>query len=946
MVRLADAVVVGRDRRVWAPDGSGAPVDAAGARLAPGAAVVVGPAGADVDRQRAALRALADLVAAGGTLAAGAGVELTPGFRSGRLDGGRGDRRDAILAALPVLGVDGLARLGPRAAVLVALFGPAATKRVGARAGDAVREGRWGALRLASAASDVLGPEQLERLLDLAEPPGVDPAGYGSATALAGHLRDVLADLPTPRRLTLLLDLWRLVGEHAAELARRERLRAVRGRQERYADLTARHRDLVDRELLEALRPELGPAPTLVEVARWTPWSWHWVRWLKAALHDALAATALLRTALSVAELGPADGLAAQRELIAAGPRLLSKQAARAATRRVPGLTGLPARPGVYLRQLDEHLTANAPSAANDAYVRERLARAHDYGLVARDAVLRLVDALGRTGLVDNVVADFSCDHLRAWRAIVGPNPLRPPSEWEQPPMSDTLPSLARRLADRPDADPYDVELPADLLWYAELTDALAQLGGHRAAQLAYRPGCPDTNIDPPTPEPDPLRPPTASVALALAGAAQLVALGAEVPRKARTWTELVDGMLAAAVVAEARTGTFPGGPVAALDGTRLPGPGLRVEVAREARTLADWAAYMGNCIAGEYYLRDAMAGRCALVALRDEAGRVVANVELVPHRTGWTVGEFRARFNTDPGPELDGAVRAWVAGLAAPDRPRPRPAGRPHPRPVHRPHRRGSLVRDVGEPLADLAVRALAAGPVVEAVAVLDGTTTLAGLTVPRRARADRLDAALRECLTAGAPDLATLWRVTSARPLADALAALNSELRERFGRVDVLLTDGPLPSSPRRLARVPEVARARAVDLVARRLRGGLGRLARAADPALAPAVARHADPELLCALVIAVSTAATVGPDRLTPVTAPGARAVPGFPASTLDTPPWTTARAAAVELGADLPADGVPGPLAVPTDWLGPGGWPALWARAARTGARARGRQRSR
>jgi hypothetical protein len=150
MVRLADAVVVGRDRRVWAPDGSGAPVDAAGARLAPGTAVVVGPAGADDDQQRAALRALADLVSAGGAIAAGAGVALTPGFRSGRLDGGRGDRRDAILAALPVLGVDGLDRLGPRAAVLVALFGPNATKRVGARAGDAVREGRWGALRPAT----------------------------------------------------------------------------------------------------------------------------------------------------------------------------------------------------------------------------------------------------------------------------------------------------------------------------------------------------------------------------------------------------------------------------------------------------------------------------------------------------------------------------------------------------------------------------------------------------------------------------------------------------------------------------------------------------------------------------------------------------------------------------------------------------------------------------
>src|SRR5688500_14405754 len=103
MVRLADAVVVGRGRRVWAAGPAGVPVDAADAALAPGAAVVLGADRDDDTDLGQALRGLALLVADGGVVAAGAGVELAPGFRSARLAGGRGDRRDAILAALPVV---------------------------------------------------------------------------------------------------------------------------------------------------------------------------------------------------------------------------------------------------------------------------------------------------------------------------------------------------------------------------------------------------------------------------------------------------------------------------------------------------------------------------------------------------------------------------------------------------------------------------------------------------------------------------------------------------------------------------------------------------------------------------------------------------------------------------------------------------------------------------
>jgi hypothetical protein len=143
-------------------------------------------------------------------------------------------------------------------------------------------------------------------------------------------------------------------------------------------------------------------------------------------------------------------------------------------------------------------------------------------------------------------------------------------------------------------------------------------------------------------------------------------------------------------------------------------------------------------------------------------------------------------------------------------------------------------------------------------------------------------------------------------------------------------------LPAAPRRLARLPGVVEARTVDLVGRRLRATIGRLARTDDAVLALAVALRADTGLLCALVLAVSTAAEVGPAALTPVTTPDSTRVPGFPRSRTDDAdgPWQRSRPDAVELGGDpqwTPAGTV---LTVPTAWLGRGGWPALWARAAR------------
>src|SRR5256885_6192895 len=144
-VRLTGGVVAGRGLRGWAPGagplGAVSPVDAGEAELPPGTAIVVGPEDAERAAVGAALAELAALVAAGGVEAAGAGVELAGGFRSARLAGAPGDRRDAVLAALPVLGPGGAAPLGGRAGGLLTPFGPAPTRPLGAAATPPAREG-------------------------------------------------------------------------------------------------------------------------------------------------------------------------------------------------------------------------------------------------------------------------------------------------------------------------------------------------------------------------------------------------------------------------------------------------------------------------------------------------------------------------------------------------------------------------------------------------------------------------------------------------------------------------------------------------------------------------------------------------------------------------------------------------------------------------------------
>ncbi|SEH01106.1 hypothetical protein SAMN05444920_11936 [Nonomuraea solani] len=960
MVRLAYGVVTGRDQRVW--DARGRPVPAG---APPGAPVVVGPAAEDPGP---AVAELSRLVTAGGVLVTGAGIELGPGFVSARLDGARGDRRDAVLAAIRLLGLDGMARLGERPGVLVALFGAEATKRVGAAAARTIADERWAALQLASSASALLGSEQLEHVLGLGADAAVEPEPHATPSAMAAHLQQVLAPCSSRRRLDLLLDLWVRVAARQEEGRRRVRLRATQARQSRLEELTRRYNAYEDDYAVGYVRAALGREPTVGEAVRWFPQEWHWLQILNRATHNAMAATVLLRTAAAVADHGVADGLARCAGQIRAAADLLDQHEAGRAARRVPGLAGLPARPGCYVRDLARHLDAPA-----EPYVRQRLARAADYAQV----VLKSVHELVRSG--SERLRPWARNDLRKWRAAVGYTAERPPADWIQPPVSGDRPPLAQRLTDRPEAAPEELETAGDLLWYGELADALARLNGHARAAIEFQDTVLYADFDP-IPEHD-LTPGLDTLASALAGAAQLVSLGARPPRRCRDWQELVSGLTGSLEIALALVEPFRlPKPLAAVDGIVVPGTDARVEWARSPRTLAVWASYMGNCIAEPFYVDDAMKGTCVLAALRAPDGTILANAEVQHRRSGWHLAELQARFNTDPDPGLKERLTRWLATLPPPPAERP-PAREPLPpptreRPVSR--RADRLFAEVSGPLAEQAGHALADPATASALLTLEalheartGTTTRAAgapasASVPtsagaptsarvpasiaggqgavpatdvlmalRRLPADRIDRALLNAL----PEvgLSELWRATGVRPLAVALAALDPELRARFDNLGLLLTDAPLPRSLRKLARHGTIAPARSMELVTRRIRAALGRLARAADPILAGHVTRHADAAFLPPLIVAVTTWPPAQPT--VPITAPRETTVPGFPRSDLEDPagPWLRAFPDAAELGADLDVfwDRIAtGGLRVPAAWLGNGGWPALWQRATR------------
>lgn len=775
--------------------------------------------------------------------------------------------------------------------------------------------------------------------------PTVAPEPHAMPSAMAAHLGRVLAPYPSPRRLDLLLDLWNQVAARQEEARREERIRATQARRSRLEELTGRYNAYEDEVALDYIRRALGREPTLGEAVRWVPEQWHWMQILNRAMHNAMAATVLLRTAVAVADHGVAGGLARCADGLRAAAALLNPHEASQAARRVPGLAGLPARPGCYVRDLAARIDAPA-----EPYVRQRLARAADYARVVLDAVPDLV----RNGY--DRLEPWAASGMSRWRAAVGYTRERPPAAWAQPPVGEDRPPLTVRLAERPDAAPEEVETAGDLLWYGELGDALAQLNGHAHATVGFQVIHPYVDWDP-VPEHD-LTPSLDTVSSALAGAAQLVSLGARPPRRCRGWRELISGLTGSLELTQALVEPFRlPEPLAAVDGTTIPGTDVRIEWARNPRALAEWASYMGNCIAHPYYVEEAVKGACVLAALRGPDGTIQANAEIRHHRSGWHLVEIQARFNADPPSALQERLSRWLATLAPPPRAERPPAREPLPPsvrerpPAARARRADRLFTEVSGPLAKLAEHALAHPSTKAALLTLDALNrprTAAPatdaqvpapaadvLTALRRLPADRMD---RACLDAlPVIGLSRLWHATAVRPLARALSDLDPGLRARFDNLDLLLADAPLPASLRKPARHGPIAPARSMELVNRRLRASLGRLARTANPLLAEHIPHHADAAVLCPLIIAVTTWPPAQPTI--PITAPGQATVPGFPRSDLEDPtgPWRRALPDAAELGADLDvfwdrvaSDG----LRVPTAWLGHGGWPALWQRATR------------
>ncbi|MFI0368966.1 hypothetical protein ACH35V_13870 [Actinomadura sp. 1N219] len=944
-IRLAGGVVAS-GRCAWAARPAGPVRLPDGTAARPGEPVALGPDDASGQDVEHAVTELARLVRAGGAVAAGAGVDLGGGFRSARLDGARGDQRDAVLAALRVIGLDNAHKLGDRAGYLVALFGPAVTKRVGAAAARAVGEGRWAALHLAVAASDVLGPEQLERVLALEAPEDADLIPGGQPSVLGQHLRQVFRDVPRPRRLDLILDLWARVLQHHEGVARRKRRLATQSNRDRVPDLRKRRTHFEDEQILWRVRHALGVAePSLADAARWVPDEHYWRRRLNWIIDDALGATALLRTAVAVADHGLEDGLERSARVIAAAAAEVDDLHATASARRVPGLTGLPARPAAYVRDIHRKLSGGKPRDARfAAYVRPRLSCARAFALlIIEDVGLAMRELRGPSA---EYLRQWAATGLHSWRQAAGY--ARPPAEWAGiPPWTGPLLENAAPLHERLTSgqDPAAVEMAGDLLWYADLVDALARLHGHERAQATPGTGEPWFEHDP-EPVSERLAPRLDSVTLAVSGAAQLVALGGVPPRGARSWTGLTAGLLAGTAIAEALTGDFAV-PAALLerDGTAVPGASVRFRIARSARDLSEWSEYMGNCIAGPVYLDDARSGRSGLAGLYDKHGLLVANAELLPLRPasrGWRVSEIAARFNDDPDEELERRFRDWVAAIPGPVKTEPVQVSEELPPVRPAPRRRAAprLVEDVGPVLGPLAERAWreTAPEVLGVFAALAATPPDAALVRLRRLGVERLTGAVRRALESGAVDLVGLWTATGSRPLGTALDTLDPALRDRFDQLPLLLGEPPLPKALRRLVKLPAIADAYALDLAGRRARLAIGVLAVQDDPALAAAVARRTTAPLLCALTVAVTCAAPE--TELATVTAPRSVRVPGFPATALDDDdgPWRRrALAVARELGADttrfwdeIAAHG----LRVPASWLPPGGWTALWARAHR------------
>lgn len=850
-VRLSWPVRPGGDWQAWLPE-SATPVHRGCHGLPQGAPLVLGPRDSAESDVATACRKLTELLEVGSAVVAGAGVELGAGFVSARAAGAPGDRRDAVLAALRVLGLGDLAQLGDRTATLVALFGVAATKRVAAAAERAMRDGCWAAVQLASAASDLLGPEQLEQILALRVPDGIEPMSSVLASTLALDLRRVFESYSRPRRLQLLTDLWQRVCDHLIQkrLTESQNFWLFKG-------LQRRRRTWEDDSAVRLVPHHHRQSVALA--ARWVPpWSL-WRQLLRWLMQDAIAATALLHAACAVAERGLERGMWSVHDELSAAVSTISKSDFKKASRPVSGEIALPARPICYVRDLAMCLRRRDPSDPSfEPFVRTRLTAAGAYGRVVCDELVELLDEVPHAVLP---LDRWDFPELQVWRAAAGYSEIRPPAQWPPPgqvvaplvggvadpnqPEDNPRACLARRLA----IDPSATECASDLLWYADLADAMARLHGLGPAEI-WTTAPLALDIWPRDPQ-NPMALPLNSAPAAVSGAATLVSLGAVAPPRCRDWSQLIDGLLSSGAVTRAGEFAVPE-TLLAENGRILPGTGVHVDIARNAKALVQWSAYMGNCIGSDFYIDEAVTGRSVLLALRAADNTIVANAELLATESSWRVPEIRGRFNEPPDPVFVRAINSWVCSIGHETDTdaisEPVPGGR----------------RRTAHPLDGIAadLTRLARAAMAESDDALDVFSQLAGavvtdrkiLTALRRLDADRLPRRCADALCTNVLNLPALWSASGKRPLTAAIAGLPDTAVSSYPRLRTLTADAPLPSKAlRALVKEPDLAAARSWEIVAIRVRAAIFALARAGDPALTHSIVHDATTEILCALVL---------------------------------------------------------------------------------------------